>query len=315
MLRLPGPLCGLTSPCNVRDGTSTLAQSPRPGPVGLYATAPVPRLNSQSGFGGSPLEESKSLLRPCLPGGRYGSPLTSLPKPLSDLVGRKFEATLEALRSYLKANQISETDLGGTLSTPLPRARYFVIHDTSYLLEDRQHRSPSEFPENINDTGWIHNRPEVIANKRDAHVFIARTGSSHTAHDFSVAMSATKYTQFRVNPAMTRQLQNSFCHTELIQPRLPARGKTRGDARAPSVGFPSIQLERLAVVYVAASFRHNEWLVPAYHHNIDLGLRAHDDPQNFNLVEWAQKVDAVLAEITNPKRKVGDFPRIGPGRS
>ena len=264
-------------------------------PVGLNPTTPAPPRNTVTAFGGSPLHEAKSLLRPCLPRGHYGKPLNSLPEPLESLVGRKVTLAGPQIAAYLQKAKVSDRDLGGPLASTLPKVRYFVIHDTSSMLG----AGVSSFPSDINTLGWAKNSRQSLQAYRDAHVFISRVGTSFTAHDFSIAYSATKFTMHQ-----SPSLKEKFCHVELIQPRLNHNGS---DWQAPSPGFPDIQLERLALVYVIASARHDEWLIPAYHHNVDMGLPAHDDPQNFDLSEWAQALEGLINDILGVPR-VGDFP-------
>ena len=62
------------------------------------------------------------------------------------------------------------------------------------------------------------------------------------------------------------------------------------------------QLERLALIYVVASVRTGNWLIPAYHSSIDLGFPdRHDDPQNFDLDRWAMKLQKVIVELAMRK--------------
>lgn len=54
------------------------------------------------------------------------------------------------------------------------------------------------------------------------------------------------------------------------------------------VSFSDAELKRLALVYVAASLRRGQWLIPAFHAVIDSGFKdGHDDPQCFDLEKWA----------------------------
>jgi len=72
------------------------------------------------------------------------------------------------------------------------------------------------------------------------------------------------------------------------------------DATAPTPGFTAAQLDRLALTYVAASVRRGQWMIPAFHAAIDVGLpNAHDDPQNFDLKLWAQHLRLLLDAILN----------------
>jgi len=61
-------------------------------------------------------------------------------------------------------------------------------------------------------------------------------------------------------------------------------------------GVCSRLLERLAFIYVVASVRAGKWLIPAFHSSLDLGFPdRHDDPQNFNLQDWADNLAALIA--------------------
>ena len=305
MSRDPGPTCGFTKPCNVKDGTLVLGASPRPGTSGRFPTTPArPRTPNSAFVGGTPTEEAKSLLRPSLPHGEYGTPLVTLPPFLAKHIGTAVNITQAQLLKYLGESNIRDADLGGSIATDLPAARYFVIHDTSTKPKDWLWRTT--FPDGINSPGWAHNKRRNLIDKKDAHVFISRIGDSNTAHDFLQPWSATKYTGgdgTHQPPALKRK----FCHVELIQPRLGKPGVKGSDWISPSPGFPGVQLNRLALVYIAASIRHGEWLVPAYHHNIDLGFKAHDDPQNFDLIDWDARVNETVSDILRGVRP-GDFP-------
>jgi hypothetical protein len=309
----PGPIGSGIRPFTIHDGTSCLMASPIPGPMGRHPTTPaLPRARGGVGFvGGSPQDEAKSLLRTCLPHGEYvahpssahdyGTPLTKLPEFLARNLGTAVGITLAQFQNYLKYYGIAERDLGGPLTSGLPKARYFVIHDTSYKYDNVL----QSFPDLINTTAYVHNRRRVLNTKKDAHVFISRTGESNTAHDFSVPFSATKYTNLGSSEA-AKALKAKFCHVEMVQPRLGNPGHSKSDWMAPDPGFTVGQLNRLALIYVAASFRHNEWLVPAYHHNVDMGFDAHDDPQNFRLEDWSMDIGQIVSEMLHPNRR-GDF--------
>jgi len=71
------------------------------------------------------------------------------------------------------------------------------------------------------------------------------------------------------------------------------------DNVAPVPGFSDQQLDRLALLYVAASVRRGQWLIPAFHAVLDIGIPdAHDDPQNFDLGRWDSRLGALLGEIS-----------------
>jgi hypothetical protein len=256
------------------------------------------------------------LLRPCLPHGEwvshprsrheFGKPLAKLPPFLDRNVGTAVKLTLARFRKYLLDERIPEADLGGPLSSALPKARYLVIHDTSYKYDNWL----QSFPAEINTLGYVHNRRATLNQKRDAHVFVSRVGESNTAHDFSVPFSATKYTNLG-HSAQALALKSKFCHVEMIQPRLGNPGHPKSDWMSPDPGFPSSQMDRLALIYIAASFRHGEWLIPAYHHNVDIGFDAHDDPQHFDLDDWDERINDAVTEMTRTVRP-GDYPAGAP---
>ena len=252
-------------------------------------------------FAGTPTVQARCLLRPVLPAGQLGPGLATLPAPLDQLVGNPVDVTRRALASHLQARGIGPWEIGGPLSRPVSRAagsaaaRYFVIHDTSTpnLL------AAASFPRGIDTEGWPHNhlRRWRQGSASKAHVFVARTGSSLTALDFATPWRATK-----LENAAGVGSRGLFLHVELVQPRRSDPGGARGNNRlAPEPGFTPPQLERLALLYVAASVRRGEWLIPAFHAAVDGGLPdAHDDPQRFDLGAWARRVAALRAALLRP---------------
>jgi hypothetical protein len=47
------------------------------------------------------------------------------------------------------------------------------------------------------------------------------------------------------------------------------------------------------------------WLIPAFHCVLDLGISdGHDDPQNFELSQWAAALDQVLSDVKQPAAPV-----------
>ncbi|MCA1591830.1 MAG: hypothetical protein LC754_04085, partial [Acidobacteria bacterium] len=112
---------------------------------------------------------------------------------------------------------------------------------------------------------------------------------SATGHDFRQGWRSTRY------EGQTTRRRGLFLAVENIQTR---RRDARGiDSEAPDPGFSDAQLERLALVYVAASVRRGEWLIPAFHAVIDLSAGTHDDPQNFDLDRWAARLNSLLESI------------------
>ncbi len=249
---------------------------------------------------------ARCLLRPVRRGGNLGPTPATLPAPLDTLVGKPLNVSAAKLRALLRARGIKEADIGGAFIfnggrfTPdLPRARYFVIHDTS----SPEIEAPN-FPSNINDASWPPNRLARWLNSgTPTHVFVNRVGQSATKANFNQTVRATKYDLGRdapLGPERARrraQRAGRFIHIELIQPRRKSNPNTFFDL-APAPGMTRPQLERLALLYVAASVRAGRWLLPAFHLAVDSPLPdAHDDPQNFDLEMWLGGLRTLLTEI------------------
>jgi len=244
----------------------------------------------------SSVDQAKCLLRQPKIFGNVGSPLTSLPSPFDQLLTKStMDLDKATLRKYLQAKRIKEADIGGSLDSPVSRAnnndpkaelaRYFVIHDTS---APNFRKAP--FPNSINEASWsgnnLNNAPQV------AHIFINRVGQSVTKVDFKTPFRATKFEMKEV------QRKGLFLNIELVQPRRSSpQGPPNNDAESPNPGFTTQQLDRLALVYIAASVRRGKWLIPAFHVVIDIGHGDHDDPQNFSLDQWSKQLNSLLTSI------------------
>lgn len=124
------------------------------------------------------------------------------------------------------------------------------------------------------------------------HIYVNRLGESVAARTFDRTVAATK---FERGPGR----KGLFLHVELIQPRRrEPSGGASNDAIAPMPGFTAKQLDRLALLYVAASVRRGQWLLPAFHAAVDAGIPdAHDDPQNFDMDGWLGALQSLLAEL------------------
>jgi hypothetical protein len=246
-------------------------------------------------FEGTKLEQAKCLLRPVKRWGELGAELTTLPAPL-DKVGTAAPISKAQFRRYLVARSINENDLGGPINKPVSQtndglsATYFVIHDTS-----SPNYKSNPFPAHINAasspvndlTRWMNTDPKI------AHVFINRAGQSVTVINFRSPWRATKL-ESRFAGAKAR---GRFLHIENIQPRRSLSTAFEGnDALAPGPGFTENQYRRLALVYLAASLRAGEMLVPAFHAVMDNDFPgAHDDPQKFQLDLWARMLTEEIA--------------------
>lgn len=242
---------------------------------------------------GGVIEDAKCLLRTVFQYGKLGERLAQIPTPLDELIGRPVAIKPQSFRSFIAFRGIAERDLGDNLFEPLSRtpwgdvADYFVIHDTSAPV----YKPHEEFPTVMNQLSWNQRLLQAFARKENAHVFIDRTGNSQTAVAFATPLGTTLFEKV-LEPAR----RGLYLGVELVQPRkLDARGI---DAMAPSPGFTHAQLDRLALTYVAASVRRGQWLIPAFHAAIDAGLpNAHDDPQNFDLKLWVQRLRLLLDAI------------------
>jgi Fungal chitosanase of glycosyl hydrolase group 75 len=239
-------------------------------------------------FAGTPAEQAASLLRKVKVVGNVDDAVAALPQVLTDTVGKPVSFTRSQLQAYLDLKGIVARDVGGSLDKGVSvtsngtKARYFVIHDTSDELEQ------NSFPVNINDASWPGNNLAKRTTS-SAHIFINRLGQSVTGHDYSQPWRATKRER---KPIM----KGLFLHHENIQPRI--KGSFRFAAVGPQPGYTAAQLERLAVCYLAASLRAGNWLIPAFHCVLDLGISdGHDDPQNFDLFQWAAAVEKVSSEV------------------
>lgn len=252
---------------------------------------------------GPAAEQARCTLRPVAVRAAVGPRLASLPPVLASLLGQSVNVSKEALRRHLAARGIREDDIGGSLDRPVT-ADYLVIHDTSTPNLVR-----AAIPADINESTWRHNRLQTHAGFQRAHAFVNRVGESLTTHDFRAATPRHGIKLEDRFPALAARL----LHIENIQPRRCDTARVRvccrphprrpremicNDNIAPTPGFSDRQLDRLALLYVAASVRRGQWLIPAFHAVLDIGIPdAHDDPQNFDLGLWDSRLGALLSEI------------------
>jgi len=226
-------------------------------------------------FAGTPLEQARCLLRRVEPGGTADAE-TELPPTLEKLIGGRPEIDFVRLAGALRrahiplpaASPVSET-------SDHRRAAYFVIHDTSspYLGE-------SEFPDAFDRQVRFNDINQFLGKDAVAHLFNDRLGRVSVGHDFELGWRATK-----LEIAVGEASRGRFLHVENLQPRRadPA-GPPGNDRIGPEPGFTGRQYRTLALLYVLASARLGQWMIPAFHANIDRGIpKAHDDPQHFNL--------------------------------
>jgi hypothetical protein len=256
-------------------------------------------------FAGTSVEQARCLLRPNKIGGVLGEQLKKLPKPLENLIGEVFRIKKENLRKYLQKNKIDEETIGGNLDRPLALAKlpsgeqiptlYFIIHDTSspYLKD-------APFPTGFDhDKNWKGNDLTIWLKQPVAHIFVNRLGESLTTTPFDETVRKGWGTKF-ARDFLKADGKGLQIHIELIQPRRRDATKPNpdNDLFAPFPGFTDGQYERLALLYVAASARRGSWLIPAYHSAIDAGIKdAHDDPQNFELAKFAEKLKSLQKKL------------------
>ncbi len=252
-------------------------------------------------FLGTPIEQALCLLRPVQKGAVLAPKLSSLPMPLQSLIGNKVSATAAQLDQYLTTLSIPTDALGGSTNAPISRAeggerpfaRYFVIHDTSNnVCVDNGEFARADHP----DATW--NRLSTWSNSKDAHLFLTRDGKliAPQGRTFATPWRATKL-ESKFGTA-TRGL---FLHIENVQLRVAERkpgmpvkrpdGTCINDLIAQTPGFSEIQMNRLALAYIAASVRRGSWMIPLFHAVLDNGISdGHDDPQNFELSSFAAQI-------------------------
>jgi hypothetical protein len=253
-------------------------------------------------FVGTPVEQAACLLRAPRKWGQLSAQSVILPDVLKTRIGQPTSIPKAMLRNHLRSMGLTESIIGGSMDEPLsrgrdndaaaPMARYFVIHDTS-----APYFGNAPFPRNIDTDPGI-NRLEAYAGAEAvAHAFINRTGHILIGHPFSTPWRATQLE----STVILEPSKGLFIHVENIQPRRrdPKDGP-KNDAIAPARGLSDAQYRSLTLLYVVASVRAGQWLVPAFHATIDEGLPdSHDDPQNFDLGgKFAPALQALIAQLT-----------------
>jgi len=250
--------------------------------------------------------QAACLLRPVEMYRRLGRSLQVLPVPLNSLIGQTNVVDKSELVHYLRERGIDETSIGGRIDNPIPGARYFIIHDTSMPNFKRQ-----DFPYHLIDSKeWNDRQLRGLLSGTRTHVWVSRTGESETSTDYRLVTVRAGVKLESKYPS----LRGLLLHTELVQPRRCDPGKRQccwtdtggkeicNDAVAPEPGFTAAQIDRLALLYVAASTRRGRWLIPAFHGVVDdaFGQNAHDDPQHFDLTLWAGRLQVLLNDLNFP---------------
>lgn len=251
-------------------------------------------------FVGEPLDQARCLLRPVRKYGQIEQQPAQLPVVLSERIGHVFEVDRVKLSARLSVDGVygdlarldTSVSKGNDNAPNAPSARYFVIHDTSSpWFGDRA------FPDDMETSNAV-NRLEAFAGANSvAHVFVNRRGEILLGHDFSQPWRATKLE----SQAIGLPAKGLFLHVEFVQPRRrDPQGGPKNDAIAVSPGLSESQYQRLALLYTLASARAGRWLIPAFHAALDEGLSdAHDDPQNFEIVQFGTAVTELLTALSS----------------
>lgn len=248
-------------------------------------------------FAGTPVEQARCLMQRVMPLGELKR--QPLPKVLERVLtapgqpspAQKAAAIAtfpEPYRTYAIENAdkpASQTEAG----LPL---RYFVIHDTSTpFLGD------APFPKDLDRDPKVNSfTPYMDGSIRKepiAHIFMARGGQIWAQLDFAVPWRATKLESYVIGvPARGR-----FVHIEVIQPRRFIDGyDDLAYTEGPKPGFSAAQYRQLAALYIYASARAGQWLIPAQHATVDGDIPdAHDDPQNFEIKKFGAALEKLLS--------------------
>jgi hypothetical protein len=138
-----------------------------------------------------------------------------------------------------------------------------------------------------------------LSPNRLAHVFNNRVGESVTEVDFAQHIGTTKFERCAAAAAKKRL----FIGIENIQPRIgapkiPAPGKKANNFEAPQPGFSAKQYDRLALLYLVASARWGQWLIPTFHAVVDQQYAdGHDDPQHFDMTTFSSAVQKQIEAL------------------
>lgn len=252
-------------------------------------------------FAGSPVEQAACLLRKVkLLGEKEPQPLPPVIARLLEGGGAPTAAQKEAAMAAFPEPYQAYARKYADLPTPGTQAGlptfYFVIHDTSEPFYKDQ-KFPKRLDTDLRINSFKSYMDETFARAPVAHIFLSRYGQIWAGHDFSEAWRATKL-ESRVVGLTAR---GRFVHIETVQPRRFIEGYAdRGHTYGPTPGFSKAQYRQLAALYIYASARAGHWLIPGFHSTVDDGIPdAHDDPQNFELKQFARELEKLL----NPQRK------------
>ena len=247
-------------------------------------------------YKGDKATQAKLLMRHVAIWGKITEVQAKLDTNFLKILSKKINITKTQVKKYIITNSIIEEEVGGNIDSTTSsinvngkkvNAKYFVIHDVSTPA------FKNTFPANINDSTWSFNNSKIWA-KKVTHTYVTRTGKCNTVTNFSEGLRATKF-ELKVLGTISKGL---FIHIELVQPRVFPPGNEDNAPVAPTPGFTNIQYQKLALLYICASIRKGEWLVPAFHANIDEKLSdSHDDPQNFETNKFTNQVISLITTL------------------
>ena len=260
-------------------------------------------------FDGEPKQQAMCLLRSADQTRNLGPTLENLPDEIASRAGLTTGLPTREVLSTFLSEQNLEWDFAANLWRPMsrahdndpaaPTARYFVIHDTS-----GPNFRGREFPTDVDANPKINNLSHFRCTDgwELAHAVVNRSGEMLLGHDFSIPWRATKFERAK---DFNGALKGLFIHVELIQPRRHERRiGGSNDAQAPTPAFTPAQYDRLALLYVIASVRAEQWLIPAFHVAIDAGIPGgHDDPLNFDIEAFAHSIHTVVDQVQKPERQ------------
>lgn len=243
-------------------------------------------------FAGSVDEQLQCLLKKIKPKGA-GANLQIIPEWLKNNASKPVEIKEKQIINYLNSKQISLSEISVVLGYGNASSlKYFVIHDTSWPEEI------GEFPSDINEASYRGNNFSMWNGdiKDRVHAIITRDGQSKIFNDWQ-SQRKKSGVKIETNNRIP-QSRKVLAHVENVQPRIKPSNTFAWIA--PEPGFSPRQEERLALLYVMASYRAGHWLIPAYHFNIDQGLPdGHDDPQNTDLQNWVTKISSISEQISS----------------
>jgi hypothetical protein len=192
--------------------------------------------------------------------GKVDTSKAVVPQGLLDKIGTRVSLEKSQLITFLSDNKIKDEEIGGSINNGISfiidngkkkYARYFVMHDVSCPCYN------SFFPANIDSNTWSYNNLRAWRDTVN-HIYVTRTGQSKTMVDLSKGWRATKFE----SKILGKKSRGLFIHVELVQPCVYPPGDCKTAPIAPSPAFTKKQYERLALIYLIASFRKGEWLIP-----------------------------------------------------